>query len=62
MSNKDCFEEIELEAELLARIRPHPNIVNFYGVCKDPQSIVPIMLNFVSCFILSTNSYPNYQY
>lgn len=32
--------DFESEAELLMRLRPHENIVAFYGIVLDPLSIV----------------------
>jgi len=39
VTEKD-IQDFNSEAELLMNLRPHTNVVSFYGICKDPLCIV----------------------
>lgn len=38
--NETALTEFEAEAELMKNLQPHPNVVFFFGMCKDPLCIV----------------------
>lgn len=45
--NEQGLVQFKQEAELMSTLKPHPNLVTYYGICINPSYPICIVIEFL---------------